>query len=377
MKYIKLFNNHNDYENWKNSQEYENYSLCFCQNDNDIHFNYHNYSKDYFTCKAIEDCKFSFSTTNENNRILQYSIDNGKSWNELDLQNNEETSLIQAGNNILFKGNLSSNGEGLNGIGTFHSSGNYEVMGNIASLIYNDDFYNQETLNTVGIFIYLFSNNRNLIHAKNLILPFKVLSIKCYFGMFERCMYLKTAPALPAITLSVACYAWMFTDCRSLINAPELPAINLSESCYYGMFVNCRSLINAPELPATILANSCYMYMFDGCTSLINAPALPATTLDESCYAYMFVNCTSLTISPILPALILVQNCYNFMFQNCKKLEQVTALFLEPNNISDININLWLANVSETGIFYKNKDATWDTDGYRDCIPETWNIQNY
>ena len=63
----------------------------------------------------------------------------------------------------------------------------------------------------------------------------------------------------------------------------------LTFACYYGLFEYCTSLTTAPELPATTLAGDCYESMFNGCTSLTTAPAiLPATTLANYCYYNMF-----------------------------------------------------------------------------------------
>ena len=57
---------------------------------------------------------------------------------------------------------------------------------------------------------------------------------------------------------------------------------------FYGLFNDCTSLTTAPELPATNLVNYCYTNMFNGCTSLTTAPELPATTLAIYCYSNMF-----------------------------------------------------------------------------------------
>ena len=69
-----------------------------------------------------------------------------------------------------------------------------------------------------------------------------------------------------------------------------------SEYCFYGLFEYCKSLISAPELPATGLAESCYESMFSMCTSLAEAPALPAEKLAEYCYWNMFKSCTNLNL---------------------------------------------------------------------------------
>ena len=63
------------------------------------------------------------------------------------------------------------------------------------------------------------------------------------------------------------------------------------------MFDGCISLTTAPALPATTLANGCYYGMFGGCISLTTAPALPATTLVNYCYDSMFQGCSNIKLS--------------------------------------------------------------------------------
>ena len=143
----------------------------------------------------------------------------------------------------------------------------------------------------------------------------------CYYGLFQGCTSLATAPSLPATTLTQGCYMMMFNNCTSLTTAPSLPATTLAQGCYAWMFDNCTSLIAAPSLPATTLADYCYYYMFRSCTSLTTAPSLPATTLADYCYYYMFSACTSLTTVPSLPATKLAEVCYSGMFIGCSNIK--------------------------------------------------------
>jgi hypothetical protein len=129
------------------------------------------------------------------------------------------------------------------------------------------------------------------------------------------------------ITFNIAsnCFSFMFYDCTSLTTAPSLPATTLASYCYSSMFYNCTSLTTAPSLPARTLANNCYANMFNGCTSLTTAPSLSATTLADFCYSSMFYNCTSLTTAPSLPARTLALNCYQNMFNGCTAFKVSTT----------------------------------------------------
>ena len=53
----------------------------------------------------------------------------------------------------------------------------------------------------------------------------------------------------------------------SLIDYENLPDVIPCDYCFYGLFENCTALTTAPKLPATELAKDCYLGMFAG-TSL-------------------------------------------------------------------------------------------------------------
>ena len=156
-----------------------------------------------------------------------------------------------------------------------------------------------------------------------------------FFGLFDNCEQLTTAPALPATTLATYCYKYMFSGCKALTAAPALPATKLANSCYDGMFSGCTALQTAPTLPATTLATNCYASMFSGCDALQTAPALPATTLAEQCYLYMFNYCTALTVAPALPATTLAKACYYYMFNHCEKLTTSPELKAKKSGLQD------------------------------------------
>ena len=143
------------------------------------------------------------------------------------------------------------------------------------------------------------------------------------------------------------------------------------------MLYDCTSLVTAPELPATTLADSCYFYMFDGCTSLVTAPELPATTLANSCYESMFYGCTSLTTAPELPATTLAGSCYGYMFYGCTSLNYVKAMFTTDISQNNSYTNGWLSDVSATGTFVGNAEASW-LDNFTksdSTVPEGWTIE--
>ena len=286
---------------------------------------------------------------------------------------------------------------------TFSSSVSSNVGGDIRTLSNYLDVDSETTVQSY-MFLKLFENNKNIVNASNLRLPYTTLAEYCYGYMFNGCTSLTTAPALPATTLAETCYStmfggctslvnapalpvttlasscyhYMFDGCTSLVNAPELPATTLVYNCYYSMFGDCTSLVNAPALPATTLTEHCYQWMFNGCTSLVNAPALPATTLASECYSNMFRGCTSLVNAPELPAITLATSCYERMFQGCTSLTSVTIYATDTYYKS---FNSWLYNVSPSGTVYNNGllDLTKNSEsgvptGWTEVKPEIQSI---
>ena len=292
----------------------------------------------YLTILALEDGL----TASLSNNACQYCVDGDNNW--IDLPAGTATQAINQGQTLSFKGNLTPNSSG--GIGTFTINKQCNLEGNCMSMLFGDDAANNNSLDGKSFaFRYLFKNCTTIIEVSE--------------------------SFLPATTLSDYCYSSMFFYCRNLTTAPELPATTLADDCYQRMFDGCSSLTTAPELPATTLADDCYLYMFSGCTSLTTAPALPATILSGNCYSSMFEDCTSLTTAPELPATTLVQGCYRQMFRDCSNLNYIKML---ATDISATNcLSGWVSGVSSTGTFVKNANMTSLSTG-TSGIPSGWTV---
>lgn len=166
----------------------------------------------------------------------------------------------------------------------------------------------------------------------------------------------------------------MFSYNRSITDASDLllPATSLTAWCYSNMFLECSGITQAPALPATTLQPDCYREMFKYCTSLTTAPALPATTLAEYCYYSMFES-TTITTAPDLLATTLVDGCYGRMFNGSRNLNYIKCL------ATDISANyctsLWVNSVSATGTFVKDASmSSWTTGDYG--IPTGWTVED-
>ena len=255
----------------------------------------------------------------------------------------------------------------------FQMTGKIEAWHNVMSLYRTSDFATYESGGQYA-FYSLFRGCTSLVKAP--VLPATTLRRECCSWMFSGCTSLTKAPELPATTLEFQCYRSMFQNCTSLTEAPELPATTLDSGCYLAMFIGCTSLTKAPELPATTLEYQCYRGMFQNCTSLTEAPELPVKILATDCYGFMFYGCASLVNAPALPATKLASECYQYMFNSCSKLKEVRVS--ATTKVSDA-LTDWLKDVSATGDFYCNPNATIFPTG-TSGIPNGWrrlNINDY
>ena len=306
MEYLKLFENHNEYEGFVSGDTMVKPNVSHCVQENEVHYNPipHDYSQDYLTIESLEDDNTIYLKASHSSvtKTVSASTDNGSTWTEYTSStggSGTTLATLNSGDKLLIKGENSTYATGF--YNQLKTTGQFEVYGNIMSLVSGDSFANADELTGIYTFSALFRDCVKLTSAENLVLPATALTDNCYDYMFLGCTSLTTAPVLPATTLAERCYSGMFEFCTSLTTAPELPATTLTQYCYQQMFYGCTSLTTAPELPATTLASYCYSDMFRGCTSLTTAPELPATTLANYCYSQMFQNCTGITSEAIVP----------------------------------------------------------------------------
>ncbi len=170
-------------------------------------------------------------------RTIQYMIstDNGRTWGEWQNKTSSSSTssalitTVSATTVIRVKGSNPTYCTDYTGTdyhyNYFSSTAEYEVSGNIMSLIYGDNFANQTELTSAGAFCYLFSEHLTigagqrgkLVGADNLILPATTLTTSCYEGMFHNCSGLTVAPKLPATVGATNCYKDMFEGCSNLL----------------------------------------------------------------------------------------------------------------------------------------------------------------
>lgn len=266
---------------------------------------------------------------------LEYKYDTNV-WDPWESYTANDILQIAPGTSIIFRGDLTPN-ENI-GIGTFSVSGDFNISGNLLSLI---DYNNMSDYS----FKYLFKDCTYLLNAENLILP-NTTNISCYEGMFKNCSSLESVPILPAITLALNCYKELFYNCESLnhieIKATTLLGENYSKDWVYniaseGQFTQPTSISNEfgiNAIPTGWITKIDYSSMYFTIESLEDSNTI-STTKAKSC-----------SINPVI----------YYSIDNGETWSQVTASS-STTNIGTINTGdkLLIKSIND------NFSTAWDT----------------
>ena len=288
----------------------------------------------YFTLVSLADNN-TFTIKNGGNaaRSLSYSLDDGTTWSSFSLATGATQTIatINSGDTIIMKGSNQQLANEYNKGCYFRGTQNYEVEGNISSLINNNDTDTELTGGTFH-FAQLFSGDTHLISAENL----KVVSTTLY------------------------------------------------QSSFNGIFRACSNLQKAPDLSIpTTLAQETYSSMFEACVSLSQPPSvLSATTAELSSYKRMFCMARSGTVAAqMTKSPIMIGN-----FGSETSVSKDFQVFMGNGNLTEVkcfwtndsgsfgSLAQWMANVSSSGTFYKRSSQTFQSNAAG--IPSTWTIVN-
>ena len=201
----------------------------------------HDYSQDYLTFRVLTTGVIKWAAFGSGyTRTIEYSINDG-TWTSITSTTSGVSIPVNVDDVVRFRGtNNTYAGSKSNYSGFEGSTANFDIEGNIMSLIYGDNFANQSTMSGTYNFCSIFKK-ATVVSAENLVLPATTLTNYCYRAMFSLCPVIVTAPALPATSLAQGCYWYMFEGC-GITTAPELLATTLVRECYGYMFTQCTSL---------------------------------------------------------------------------------------------------------------------------------------
>ena len=220
----------------------------------------HDYSKDYLTFRILSDGVVTWKALGTgSDKTIEYSINDGN-WTSItstsagvDIPVVTNDVVRFRGNNTKYCANNKNNYSGFEN--TSDSAAEFNIEGNIMSLVYGDNYINNSTLTETWVFCSLFKKCK-VISAENLILPALTLTEGCYRALFSYAQSLTIAPKLPATTLAIDCYWYMFEKC-AITTAPELLATTLLKESYGYMFNGCASLNYIKCLATNISATDC------------------------------------------------------------------------------------------------------------------------
>ena len=184
------------------------------------------YSKKYLTFDILSDGYVNWMYNN--NSTIHNTIEyrkNGGSWSAITATAAGVHIDVVTGDLVEFRGNNATYSSSSARYGMFQGTTcNFNVKGNIMSLINSTNFQTLKTFTESYNFRALFFTCITLLDASKLVLP--------------------------ATLLATGSYRYMFQDCSNLTKAPELPATTLTNECYYGMFARC-SVLNYVKCLAT------------------------------------------------------------------------------------------------------------------------------
>ena len=139
---------------------------------------------------------------------------------------------------------------------------------------------------------------------------------------------------------------------------------------------NCLSMIQTDMTTPNLIEEYAFFGLFSECSSLTRAPELPVPNYGLNyayhCFQNMFNWCTSLTKAPELPYTSLVTECFKGMFWGCHNLKEVR---ISATTTDTDALDGWLGNVSATGDFYCDPNATIFPTG-ESGIPANWTRRN-
>lgn len=280
-------------------------------------------------------------TLRNNTRIssgssFSYSTDNGTTWSSFSLSSGQTQTIatLESGDTILMYGTNTTLGSNYNVGHYFRATGDYEISGEISSLVNGNATDTDLSGKRPYTFAMLFSGDTHLVSAE----------------------YLK-------------------------VSSTALP-----DSCFNSTFRSCTSLVKAPELPSTVLGYESYSSMFEGCTALAYPPTeLNFTTISSNGNSYNRMFCMSrsskitaaMTYTPkmfgdwgsVAPATRNMQ-----MFAGNGSLTNIYCYWTNSSGTFG-NIADWVTNTDDTNVtFYKRSTQSFASGN--SGIKTGWTVVN-
>ena len=304
------------------------------------------YEETYFFC---EDCSGEDNTiiikknaSEAPNVHVEYSYDT-INWKELKTPTTEGSEIyLPANKKVYLRGNnqkwATRNADNKPVGNCILANNNYNVGGNITSLLLGEDF-------TVDM---VMTTSNNHCFENLFILPVNYSVSGCYNDQL-----ISSEKLIFPNTTTYACYTNMFWGCKYMIYSPKvLPAKDVAPIAYEQMFADCWTLKTTPIFMGKNINRFSYSYIFSTCLNIQNAEL----------HAVNY-NGTMTTVG---------------MFSYCRNLSEIKCYFQHYDN-SNNQFKNWLQNVSPTGTFWLPYDSVFADDAPRNAsgIPAGWSIKYF
>lgn len=209
---------------------------------------------------------------------LEYSVDDGETWNEIDVTSTTDIALESSGTLQIrtpesFEGGMQSWAKDGNNRWQIIGLGTHRIEGNINSIIrcdYDDESTYDEKLPDYALY-RIFANSTMLTDTSNLIFPSRSVGIQSYAQMFDNCSTMASAPQrIDIVDCDSGSMMQMFRGCTALTKpTPEFKFRNARLQCCYGMFENCTTMTKSPVFSEFEYGwNDAFAQTFKGCTSI-------------------------------------------------------------------------------------------------------------
>ena len=267
------------------------------------------------------------------NLFLQYSTDEGETWETFSASAAASKLTIEAGSTMRLRRNpdngINTSGLGVNSTSLtdkrwyFVTTGDFSVEGNVMSLIDGENFATNTTIPAHCCFNCLFLNNTALTNIDKVRLPATTLKVNCYRAMFQGTGVTDISRLSLPEPETVASYSYnqMFKNCTSLtsLSGFRVPS-NLGTYACLNMFQSCTGLTDLVgiDFAADTLNNYCYQLMFQACTGLTSVmDTFRVSVIATNSCDQMFLGCTNLRQTPAIKVdSIGTAGCIN-MFKTC------------------------------------------------------------
>jgi hypothetical protein len=341
------------------------------------------YIDQYLTIESLVDnneIRWKHLNTSSTHQSIYYSLD-GYYWSsKFSSDSGTLLATLNTGDKLYLKGDHIKGS--FNDRCMFTMSGEYNLSGNLLSLIYMDDFSEEFSIESTECFYETFSNTP-VVSAENLVIPIYNVPNNGLRQLFTNCTSLVSADI--SLISSVGGYGMymMFNGCTNLkyIKLPS-STLTLSDYAMYYCFNGCSSL----ETNIILSVNDVYDYMcsrmFYECTSLkeITINITNQMVSRNESFSEMFPGCTSLERATInyyynLPSASYdSQKIFCNMFYACSSLSYIKAMFLTLPNDHYNQTNNWVKGVAASGTFVKNANAKWNVTG-NNGVPSGWTVE--